>query len=223
MMGARLLVGVLTVLMAVSMSLSTCTKDAAASSTPRHGLGYTDHETMNADLDRIDQRLNLTPTGMPATDLIFCGALGSSAPTFLGPASGGDKTGELGEGGQASAGGANCNAAGSSTEATADEPLYTQFSARVLGMYCKAVTDTGGTGSGTLGVTFTLRSAAANTSPVMTCTVPTGQIECAARASSLATAPIIAPGALADVQAAVGAENLSANDGWCKVFVSVEP
>lgn len=190
----------------------------ALAGTPRHNFSYTNSESQNSTLDKLDER---TPfTGQPVTSLVFCGQLANNGTIFFGAANVADATGEDGEEGntQASAGGAVCNALDNATEATADVVAYTDLSMKVTGMYCKAVTDSGATGSGSNGVAFTLRSAVANTTPVLTCTVPTGSIEC--RATPTTSVPTIAAAATVAVRA-VDTENLSANDGWCRVYYSV--
>ena len=187
----------------------------------RSGLEYGNSEPYNKNVDIIGGRLPLTPGGGASNSAIFCGQLANAGTIYLGPANVADATGENGEGAnaQASAGGTVCNALDSATEATADAPLYTNLRVRVTGMYCKAVADAGTTGSGTNGAVFTLRSAAADTAPVLTCTVPTTGIECQATPAT-ANIPVIAAGATMAVKA-VSTEDLSAMDGWCRVFYSV--
>lgn len=191
----------------------------ADSVTPRFKLRYTNQENLNRALDTIDRQLPWV--GQPQASAILCGQLGNSTTIYLGPANVGDATGENGEGAnaQASAGGSVCNALDSATEATADAPFYTNLPVTVTGFYCKAVTDSGATGSGSNGLTFTLRSDAADTAPVASCTVPTGAVECKWTPTSTPL-PVIAAGSTVAIKT-VDTEDLSANDGWCRVFYSV--
>lgn len=186
--------------------------------TTRHNLSYSNNEEINKALDQIDRRLPFT--GQPAHNVIFCGQLANAGTIYLGPANVGDATGEAGEGASpaAAAGGAACNALDSATEATADAPAYTNLPMRITGMYCKAVADAGTTGSGTNGVVFTLRSAAADLAPTLTCTVPTASIECIATPTT--STAVVGAGATLAVKA-VSTEDLSTMDGWCRVFYSV--
>lgn len=108
-------------------------------------------------------------------------------------------------------GDAQCNALDNTTEATIDEPIgYANTSFKALGMMCEA------SSSGSNGVTFTLRSAAADLTPSMTCTIPTGETSCTSVTSS--TTDIAAGATLA--MKVVNTEDLSAQDGWCKVLIA---
>lgn len=83
-------------------------------------------------------------------------------------------------------------AAGSSTEATADEPAYGAQAFQVLSMQCRSIAP-GAT------VSFTLRSAAAATTPSMTCSETSGQTDCNTNAG---TTTAIASGATVAIAAA---------------------
>lgn len=108
-------------------------------------------------------------------------------------------------------GDAQCNALDNTTEATADAPIgYANTSFKVLGMMCEA------SNSGSNGVTFTMRSAAADLTPSMTCTVATGDTSCTSVASSTTD---VAAGATVAIKV-VNTEDLSAQDGWCKVLIA---
>lgn len=203
----------------VALGLVGLVGSVAVAGTPRHGLNYTNNDNQNSNLDKIDKRMPFV--GVPQHSVVLCGQLGNNGTVFLGPANVADATGENGEGSnaQASAGGAVCNGLGSATEATADAPMYTNLRATITAMYCKAVTDSGATGSGANGVVFTLRSDAANTVPVASCTVPTGAVECIWTPTTAAL-PVISAASTIAVKA-VSTEDVSANDGWCRVFYSV--
>jgi hypothetical protein len=108
-------------------------------------------------------------------------------------------------------GDAQCNALDNATEATADAPVgYGNTSFKVLGMMCEA------SSSGSNGVSFTLRSAEADLTPSVTCTVATGETTCSTVTAS--TTDVAAGATLA--MKVVNTEDLSAQDGWCKVFIS---
>lgn len=188
--------------------------------TARHGLSLTDHENTNDALKRLDIKIPLS-AGHPAgvQSIIFCGQLPNNDTThYLGPISI-DGTG-AGEGVAADAGGTACDAADSGTQATADNPVWPSTAIKPIGMICRAVTDAGATGSGSNGITFTLEAGAstpAALSPAISCTVPTLGTECSTFLSADSQLTTVAAGSLMDVLAP-STENLSANDGWCKVF-----
>jgi hypothetical protein len=90
----------------------------------------------------------------------------------------------------------NIAAAGSTTEATADAPAFDATAFQVLSMNCY-VTDPGAT------VNFTLRSAAAATTPSMTCSVADNGNDCH---TSAGTTTAIASGATVAIAAASTAD-----------------
>jgi len=110
-------------------------------------------------------------------------------------------------------GDAQCDALDNATEATIDEPIgYANTSFKVLGMMCEA------SSTGSNGVAFTLRSAAADLTPSMTCTVATGATSCTSVTSSTTD---VAAGATLAMQV-VNTEDLSLQDGWCKVYIALK-
>lgn len=141
-------------------------------------------------------------------EVVLCGDSVSASTTYWGPAT---DSWEYG-GADYSISSTACDALDSTTEATADAPIMTNVAFKVMGMYCKV------TSSGSNGVTMTLRSAAANTTPAISCTIATGDTDCFAAVSS--TTDIAAGATIAVKQ--VTTEDLSAADGWCKVFVGIQ-
>lgn len=204
---------------------------SAQTRTPRHGLDYPGTEAGNRSMNKIDQRL---PGAVTQGSFIACGQLpdnsgGAAGTIFLGPSEVGDGTGAgEGLGSATDAGGTICNALDNATETSVDATIFTNTPIRVTGMYCRAVADAGTTGSGTAGVTFTLRAGAADLTPSVTCTVPTAGIDCYASGQRSSTGvvyptlPQIPAAGLVTVKAVVGVENLSAMDGWCRVFYTME-
>lgn len=190
-----------------------------AGTTPRHGLNQTGNADQNDTLKILDRVVPPSKNGRPIMSAVFCGQLANAVLDYLGPVEVQDASaGGEGLAGPIDAGSTVCNAADSTTEATADAPIFTNTTIYPLGMYCRAVTDAGATGSGTLGVEFALRVNAAAPSTALSCRVETGQIDCAAWYDKDTDLPAVAGAVPMDVRATPGAEDLSANDGWCRVF-----
>lgn len=143
------------------------------------------------------------------TDLIyFCGQQVVTGTVYLGPVTAfltGDFTAAY------VMGDAQCNALEDSTEATADAPIgYANTTFKVLGMMCEV------SSSGSNGITATMRSAEADLTPTMTCTIATGETSCTSVTSS--TTDIAADATLAiKIE---NTEDLSAQDAWCKVLIA---
>lgn len=148
---------------------------------------------------------------------IFCGDLPNNTTHFTSPSSGypggifynstltaGDLDFDLA--------GAGCAAEDSTTEATADEIMFTGLPVKVHGMYCRV------SSSGSNGVTLRVRSAAANLTPDVTCTIATSATEC--RSITPSTTDVAANATVA--VAAVSTEDLSAQDFWCLVDYSIQ-
>lgn len=197
--------------------LALATVAGAQTRTPRHSFDYTGDETANRNLNKLDQKIPLGPYTGIVQSFVYCGQLANNGTIYLGPVSL-DGSG-AGEGIAADAGGTACDALDSGTEGTASGDLSSVLNYAVIGMYCRAVADGGTTGSGSNGVTFALRVNDAAPTNALTCTVATSATECFARYSTDATATIITAGTDSSIQA-VDTENLSANDGWCRVFVT---
>ena len=109
--------------------------------------------------------------------------------------------------------GTGCDAEDSTTEATADEPVYANNAFYVTGMACTV----GNAGSN--GTTINLRSAAANLTPDVTCTIPTGETTCAVDTTT--TVPIAAGATFAMRE--ITTENLSATNVWCQANIALVP
>lgn len=190
---------------AVSMTVVLALASSVlAASTPRHGFPYTDHENTNTFIDRTDGKLPLTGAGRPQFDMFFCGNAPNNTTNYFGVP---DATNIAGFGGTA------CDAEDSTTEATADDVLWTG-ALKVVGMCCEI------SSSGSNGVTITMRSAAADLSPSLTMTIPTGATFGCAYPTADTTIPTVAAGATMAVKI-VSTENIATADTGC--IVTVEP
>lgn len=139
-------------------------------------------------------------------ELILCGQQADNGTIYMGPG-----LGEL-DGTQTvlTIGGTACNALDNATEATADAPIgFANNAFKVYGMLCEV------SSSGSNGVTITGRSAAADLSPSMSCTVATTETSCV---DVLATPATVAAGATIAIKV-VNTEDLSAQDAWCRWFI----
>ena len=200
------------------LALATVAGSAMAQTrTPRHGFDYPGNEAGNRTMNKLDQKIPLGPYTGIVQSFVYCGQLANNGTIYLGPVAL-DGSG-AGEGVASDAGGTACNALDSATEGTASGDLSSVLNYAVIGMYCRAVADAGTTGSGSNGVTFSLRINDAAPTNALTCTVATGATECFARYATDATAEIITAGTDSSIKA-VDTEDLSANDGWCRVFVT---
>jgi hypothetical protein len=143
-------------------------------------------------------------------DVILCGDQANNGEIFFGPALGsidGTYT-------DSSIASTACDALDDATEATADEAIgFANQALTVYGMVCEV------SGSGSNGVTITARSAEANLSPSLACTIATTETTCAA---ALATPATVAAGATIAVSV-VNTEDLSLQDGWCKLYFGFVP
>ncbi len=138
--------------------------------------------------------------------VIACGELAENGTTFMGPSTGAFG----GNGADLSIGSTACDALDNTTEATADAPIMTNVAFKVTGLYCKT--------DGTLGaaetLTFAVRSAAAATTPSVTCAIIEAQSDCR---SVVGTTTDIAAGATLAVSA-IEVSNNADDNGWCLVF-----
>lgn len=142
-----------------------------------------------------------------ADKIVLCGQDANSGTIYGGPAA----AAYLGDGNEFAIGGAVCNALDNATEATADAPIAADFPAfKVTGMYCRTSSDA------TNDQTFTLRSAAADLTPSVTCTVA-GTGTATSCSTVTQTTTDIAAGATIAVKS-VNTEDLSAQDFWCEVY-----
>ena len=150
--------------------------------------------------------------GVLSSKIVLCGQDANSGTIYGGPAA----AVYLGSGAEHAIGGATCNALDSATEATADAPIAADYPAlSILGMFCRTSTDA------TNDQVFTLRSAEANLSPSITCTVAgTGTDTSCTAIRSGTSPPTVAAGATIAVQS-VNTEDLSLQDFWCEVYFSI--
>lgn len=141
--------------------------------------------------------------------VILCGQADENGTIYYGPA-----TAVFGGDGSASyaMSSTGCDALDNATEGTADAPIMTNVAFKVTSLYCKQ--------SGTLGsgeaVTFTVRSAAADTTPVISCVIGEGETDCR---SLTASTTDIAAGATIAIKAVQASDN-SDDDHWCKVGIA---
>lgn len=140
------------------------------------------------------------------SEMILCGDLAASAASYCGPALGWfDGTGT-----DSSIASTACDALDSTTEATADAPIgFANSTFKVYGMLCEV------SGSGSNGVVIAARSAEADLSPSLSCTIATSETSCVDVLASPAT---VTAGATIAI-AATSTEDLSAQDVWCKWFI----
>ncbi len=112
----------------------------------------------------------------------------------------------------ATIGGLQCDTtqAGNATEATVDEKLFNAKAFQVIGMVCHTV-DLG------TSVIFTLRSAAANLTPSVTCTVADNELDCVA---DVQTTTAIASGATFALQAFSSSDMGAATVFQCEIDIA---
>ena len=151
-------------------------------------------------------------------DVLFCGQLPNNTTNYMSPVSGYAGGALYADGTVANdlsyaIGGTGCDAEDNATEATADEVLYANNAAKVLGMYCAV------SGSGSNGVTINLRDDTADLTPDVTVTIPTTETTAATATS---TTTDIAAGSAVAIKA-VTTEDLSAQDAWCIARLLIVP
>jgi hypothetical protein len=178
----------------------------AADYTPLLHWKLTNDAGLNATLTGLDNQVGSRLLQREQSNAIFCGQLVNNSTIYAGPCST-DPGGEV-----CTIGGTACDALDDATEGTADAPLYTDLPLLVYGMRCKV------SSAGSNGVAITLRSAAADTSPALTCTVPTGSVDCQ-DSVGLSNPVNIAAGATMALES-VTTEDLSAEDVRCVVAYS---
>lgn len=138
-------------------------------------------------------------------NVVICGQMAENGTIYLGPA-----LGSLAfDGTDNSISSTVCDALDNATEATADLPVNAASALKILGMQCQL--------AGTLGAsetaTFTLRSAEADITPSVTCSLAVGETLCSTATSSTTD---VAAGATLAVEA-VQSSNNTDDDGWCQV------
>lgn len=149
---------------------------------------------------------------------VFCGQLGNNTTVYTSPITG-YSAAPFYSGSLTSAdldyaiGGTGCDAQDDTTEANADEVMFANVAAKILGMYCKV------SSAGSNGVVLHARTAAGATTPDVTCTVATAQTDCA---TATTTTTDIAAGATVAVSA-ITTEDLSAQDFWCVMNLMLQP
>lgn len=146
---------------------------------------------------------------MVTDHVIFCGQADENGTIYLGPATTqfwGNNTADW------TAGSAGCDALDNATEATADDPLWTNVSYKIMGGVCYTDATLGAGES----VIFTMRSAAADTTPQQTCTIGVGESDCSI---TIATTTDVAANATVAMKA-VEASNNADDNLWCRMTIA---
>lgn len=145
----------------------------------------------------------------PMDSVIFCGQADENGTIYLGPVTtifGGDGSTSY------AIGSAGCDALDNATEATVDAPILTNTAFKVMGGYCKT--------DGTLGaaetLTFTMRSAAADTTPAQSCALAAGESDCSITTASTTD---VAAGATVAIKA-VQVSNNADDNLWCRISIA---
>lgn len=151
-------------------------------------------------------------SGMPLA-LVLCGQADEAGTIYLSPAAGVNGV-DLADGVDYSIAGTACDGLDGATEATQDLVLFPDVAFKVTGMYCMT--------NGTLGagetVIFAARSAAANLTPTVTCTVSVGETGCRGLTGSTTD---VAAGATLAMQAVQTGDNVD-DDLWCQLNIMLQ-
>jgi len=201
-----------------------CIYDSGGAAAVQVGSGDTTSVTVVTDSTGDDEVIlpnsTIGPDEVGANMLvwgIFCGDLPNNTTNYTSPVTG-YASGPFYAGGLTAndldytLAGTGCAAEDNTTEATADEVMFADVAAKVVGMYCQV------TGSGSNGVTLHVRTAAGATTPDVTCTIATATTGCFA---ATPTTTDIAAGATVAVSA-VTTEDLSTQDYWCMVQFALQ-
>jgi hypothetical protein len=173
------------------------------------GVTVTSDGTGDAELTVPENSIGPDEVAVMSDVVILCGQAAENGTIYYGPA-----TAVFGGDGSASyaISSAACDGLDNATEATADAPIFTDIAFKVTGLYCAQ--------SGTLaageGVTFTVRSAAADTTPAITCDIQAGGKECRSLTGSTTD---IAAGATIAIKAVQASDNTD-DDHWCKLYIA---
>jgi hypothetical protein len=183
-----------------------------------NNLTVTTDSTGNAEVVLPDSSVGIDEVGgNMLMQGIFCGDLPNNTTNYTSPVAGYPSgalysAGLTGNDLDYALAGTGCAAEDSTTEATADEIMFTGTATKVLGLYCRV------SSSGSNGVVLRVRSAAASLTPDITCTIATGQTEC--RSLTPTTTDIAANATVA--VSAVSTEDLSTQDYWCMVQFALQ-
>lgn len=194
------------ILLALVLAVSATITSAG---TTRFNAPYTNSEPTNQAFDQFDKG----PVGDSALTLLFCGQQANAGTTFLSTI----VNNLLGlDTYTQTVGITACDTRQNATEATADVVTSPDRAIKVLGMVCQVETAEGASQSGT----FTVRAAAADLSPTLTCSIAgASQIHCAVRAPTI-NAPIVPANTPLAVKA-VSTNDQSAVGALCRVMVEV--
>jgi hypothetical protein len=148
--------------------------------------------------------------GSLIVEALFCGDMGNATAEYDSPITGYSAGNFYAAGTTANdltyvLAGSGCSAEDNATEATADEVMFPNNEAVVVGLYCAV--DSSGAG----GVTMSMRSAAAELGIPYTLTIPTSTTSAATQRKGLGVIAANATVALKNVSTS----DLSTNDNWC--------
>jgi len=172
------------------------------------GVTITTDGTGDAELAVSENSIGPDEVAVMHDWVIACGAAAENGTIYYGPA-----TAVFGGDGSTSYAidSAACDALTNATEGTADAPIMTNVAFKITGLYCVQ--------NGTLGagetVTFTVRSAEADTTPVISCSIAAGETDCRSLTGSTTD---IAAGATIAIKAVQTSDNGDGDDHWCKVY-----
>ncbi len=150
--------------------------------------------------------------GLLTMNVELCGELDENSTTYMGPHIT-DHWLEVNDSiTDGSIGGTLCDGLESGTEGTADAPLPGLLGYKVLGLFCKI----DGTLASSETVVFTVRSAAADLTPSVTCSLAEAETSCVGVTGSTTD---IASGATIAVKAVMVSNN-SDDNAWCRVVIA---
>lgn len=153
-------------------------------------------------------------TGM-RMDLVFCGQAAENGAIYLSPAAGVNGV-DFADGVDYSISGTACDGLDGATESTQDLIIFPEVAVKVMGMYCQQA------GAEALGagetMVFVLRSAEADLTPSITCTISEGQRGCRSLVGSTTDVAANATWAMQLTQTS----NNSDQDAWCQVSVMLK-
>lgn len=174
-------------------------------------------DTGDAEFVPPENSIGADDVAVVTDHVILCGQLDENGTIYFGPNTtvfGGDASAS------SAVGSAACDALDNATEATADAPIFTNNSFKIMGGWCET--------DGTLGagetLTFTVRTAAAdavttdgsNTS--LSCSLAAGETDCSI---PYGTTTDVAAGATIAIKAVEVSDNADDN-AWCRLAIAVK-
>ena len=172
----------------------------------------TDSTADGSDLVLPENAVSGNEAMIPSDSFIACGEHDENGTIYFGPATAmflGDNSTSY------AIGTAACDALDNATEGTADAPLTDYGAFKVVGMWCRT--------DATLGagetIVFTARSAAADLTPTVTCTIGEAATYCRSVAASTTD---VAVGATVAVKAVETSNNGDGDESWCRVYIQMQ-